>query len=306
MKAFLIISLALNIILLVLLFLRRAENRRITRQIKDIRGAGSNSLVHTSYSVSDVEEMAKEINLLLEKLRKTEITGIRKSERLDMMLANISHDLRTPLTSALGYIDIIRTQGAAGEGPDAYDETVGRDLEIVKQRLHRLSELIDSFFEFSKIVASDREPDRTEINLTAVLEECIAHYYDDYNGRGRAVVFDSRLGRLKIASNRNLLMRIFDNLINNALKHGTGDLKVEAMQEGEGKIVIRFVNEAELEGIEIEHIFDEFYTRDISRTSGNTGLGLAIAREFTELLGGTIAARAENRHLEIAVTLPVR
>ena len=98
-----------------------------------------------------------------------------------------------------------------------------------------------------------------------------------------------------------MLLRIFDNLIGNALKHGIGDLTIRL--EKSDAIKISFSNGVLDENIDTVHIFDEFYTKDISRTGGSTGLGLAIAKEFTELLGGRIAAEVIREQLVISITI---
>ena len=304
MLILLVIFIIISALLSFLLFLRIKENKSLARQIHELAKLDSNSLVHTSYSADDITKLAKEINMLFEKLRVSEITMKRKGERMDMMLANISHDLRTPLTSALGYIDMINME--AESSGTAYDENVIKELEIIEKRLHRLSELIDAFFEFSKIITSDRLPEKKELVMVSVLEESIAHYYDDYVGRKRSIIFENNAGRQKILSNRNMLLRIFDNLIGNALKHGTGDLAITTEYSGQaegGSFNICFSNSFEGGEIDVNHIFDEFYTRDISRTGGNTGLGLAIAKEFTELLGGSIRAEVRDGRLSIIISI---
>ena len=304
MLILLVIFIITTALLAFLLFLRIKENKSLARQIHELSDLNSNSLVHTSYSAGDITKLAKEINMLFEKLRVSEITMKRKGERMDMMLANISHDLRTPLTSALGYIDMINME--AESSGTAYDKNVIKELEIIEKRLHRLSELIDAFFEFSKIITSDRLPEKKELVMVSVLEESIAHYYDDYVGRKRSIIFENNAGRRKILGNRNMLLRIFDNLIGNALKHGTGDLAITTEYSGQaegGSFTICFSNFFEGGEIDVNHIFDEFYTRDISRTGGNTGLGLAIAKEFTELLGGSIRAEVLDGRLRIIIKI---
>ena len=102
-----------------------------------------------------------------------------------------------------------------------------------------------------------------------------------------------------INSNTGMLMRIFDNLIGNSLKHGNGDLIVTVLGDNEIKII--FENEPEIRNVDYDHIFDEFYTTDISRTKGNTGLGLAIAKQFTEMLGGEINAEPHEDIFRVSI-----
>ncbi len=321
--------------LLFLLIRQRRELRSITEQLREIAGQDSNRLLHREYGGAATDALINEINVFLKQLRRSKIDYQRKRHDLEQMMTNFSHDLRTPLTSALGYIGILvnpelsggkregkpsDSQAAekeespcverAGEvlsaGGQAEDERNSdgervRELQIVEKRLRRLEELIDSFFEFSRVISGVREPEKTNLNLTEILEEAIAHYYDDFCGQGREIQFDCPVRRIYIRSNRNMLMRIFDNLIGNACKHGAGSLRISAV-ESEG-VRIRFENELEDSNLEVRRIFDEFYTTDISRTRGNTGLGLAIAKQFTEILGGRISADYRENLFSVTVEI---
>ena len=104
-------------------------------------------------------------------------------------------------------------------------------------------------------------------------------------------------------SNETMLLRVFDNLIRNAYKHSRGDLEIKVKTGKE--MTILFQNELLYPGLDVDKIFDEFYTIDISRTRGNTGLGLAIAKEFVEQLGGHISAQKKQDDLQIILTFPL-
>ena len=292
----LVITIIAAIILLLLLILQRQEIKSVSRQIKEIKSKDTNELIHTSGGNKTGEELINEINSLLYEIRDRKINYQRKNHALEQMMTNISHDLRTPLTSAMGYIGIIKNSDLPQEEKD-------REIEIIEKRLIRLEELINSFFEFSKIISSDKIPEKSELNLVSVLEESIIHYYDDYSGQGREIILNSGNPRIKILSNRNMLMRIFDNLIGNALKHGTGNLTITVIQSD--TIQLRFENELIDSEIDTDRIFEEFYTTDISRTKGNTGLGLAIAKQFTEMLGGKISAAHEGIIFDLDLEFPV-
>ncbi len=270
-------------VLLLLCILQRGEILHIARQLSEIKDEDTNVLIHSRNGTADA--LINRINALLKETREIRVRYAQKNHTLEQMMTNISHDLRTPLTSAMGYIDMI-------QHTDLPEEEKSRELAIVEKRLIRLEELISSFFEFSQIISSGKQPEKTELNLVSVLEESIVHYYDDYCGRGRQILFQCEMHKLMISSNQNMLLRIFDNLISNALKHGKGDLTI-TVQHTQG-IQICFENALDMPDMDVSHIFDEFYTTDISRTKGNTGLGLAIARQFTEMLGGTIMAETEG------------
>lgn len=282
-------------ILLFLVFLQRQEIRNISRQLKEIKDQDTNVLVHSNGSGRLYAELINEINLLLREMQRSRVTYQQKNHALEQMMTNISHDLRTPLTSALGYIHLL--QGSA-----LTEEEKERELAIVERRLIRLEELIDSFFEFSQTISSEKAPEMSEVNIIAVLEESIAHYYDDYLSRNREILFECRQHRQIIPSNKKMLLRIFDNLIGNALKHGVGDLTVSV--DTAADIQIMFANRLDDPGLETDRLFDEFYTTDISRTKGNTGLGLAIVKQFTELLGGSVSVQNTDGLFLLTVCIP--
>ena len=173
-------------------------------------------------------------------------------------------------------------------------------MKIVENRLLRLEELINSFFEFSIITTDNKKIDMEQTNLVAVVEECISHYYDDFTREKRKVVFVNDIKKYNILSNAEILKRIIDNLISNSLKHSNSDLIIKLTEKND--IRLSFENDIVDTNIDIEHIFDEFYTSDISRTKGNVGLGLAIAKEFTEMLGGNISANKLKNKMMIKIS----
>lgn len=283
-------------ILLSLVLLQRYEVRGISRQLKEIKEQDTNMLVHSGGSGKTSAELINEVNILLREIQRSRIYYQKKNHALEHMMTNISHDLRTPLTSAMGYIHIIQSSSLTEDEKNC-------KLAIVEKRLVRLEELINSFFEFSQIISNGKAPEKSEVNIIAVLEESIAHYYDDYCAGGREIIFTCSQHKRIVYSNRNMLLRIFDNLISNALKHGVGSLTVSI--DTAEDVRIRFVNQLCDADIDIDRIFDEFYTTDISRTKGNTGLGLAIVKQFTEMLGGTVSAENANGCFRLTMVLPL-
>lgn len=210
-------------------------------------------------------------------------------------MRNISHDLRTPLTSAAGYTDLILNS-------DLTEDEKISEMKIVKARLKRMTELVDSFFEFSKILTTNKEIELETVNLIGILEECIGNFYEDYKKENREVDFITSNNKISISTNRTMLSRIFENLISNALKYGSGNLTIEVISENADVIRISFTNRIIDKDLDTGRIFDDFYTTDISRTKGSTGLGLAIAKEFTEQLNGNIEAHIEDDKLVIDTT----
>lgn len=282
------------VVLSVLLILQKREIANISESLRKIRENPGDQTVHSSGGSKEADKLISEINLLLSDLREESRKYHRKRHELDNMMINISHDLRTPLTSAVGYLEIIRAGGLSKEEEE-------RELKIISERLARLQELIDSFFEFSRIVSEDKTPAVENLNLVAVVEDSISGLYDAYESRGRHIEPELGGPRYEVKSNRMMLSRIIDNLISNALKHGTGDLYI--VREGSRLIFRNDIPEGEL--IDTSRVFDEFWTTDTSRTSGSTGLGLAIVKQFADILGIDVSASVESGSFVITLEFPV-
>lgn len=294
MEFIIIILIIVIIILLTYLFLYHNEVKHISKEIDNIKDLDSNTLIHSKYNLKNINNLIYKINNLLTESKNIKIDYGNKNKSLMKMMTNISHDLRTPLTSALGYIDIILKS-------DLSEEEKKKDLITIEKRLRRLEELISSFFEFSKIISTNKQPVLEKINLTSVLEESVIVFYDDYKKNNREILLDCNQRKIIINSNKMLLTRIFENLIGNAYKHSSSDLSIKV--EIEDKVKIIFSNELLDNDVDIDRIFDEFYTVDISRTKEGTGLGLAIAKEFTRQLNGKIYAEKQKNQLKIIIEL---
>ena len=293
MEIILVILVIIILFLVCYLFFMKMELRRIKKELDLVLSRKTNGLVHTEFTSKEIHDLVECINTHLTEIKSKESKLERKNANFVKMIRNISHDLRTPLTSSLGYVSLMLES-------DMIEQEKIKNLKIVEERLKRLSELIDSFFEFSKILSNDQIIELDEINLVAVMEKSISNHYEDFSKDNRMIDFKTNKRKIKIKSNEVMLVRVFDNLIRNAYKHSNGNLDIEINQTPD-KVKIKFINDLLYNDLDVDRIFDEFYTVDISRTKGNTGLGLAIAKEFVEQLKGKINADKKNNKLRITI-----
>lgn len=294
MEIILVILVIIILFLACYLFFMKRELKRIKKEIDLVLSRKTNSLVHTEFISKEIKDLVECINTHLNEIKSKESKLERRNANFVKMIRNISHDLRTPLTSSLGYVSLMLES-------DMTEQEKIKNLKIVEERLKRLSELIDSFFEFSKILSNDQMIEQDEINLVAVMEKAISNHYEDFSKDNRRIDFKTNKRKITIKSNETMLIRVFDNLIRNAYKHSDGNLDIEINQNND-KVKIKFINTLLYNNLDVERIFDEFYTVDISRTKGNTGLGLAIAKEFVEQLKGEIKANKKSNKLIITIT----
>lgn len=290
MEIILVILVIIILFLVCYLFCMKRELKRIKKELNLVLSRKTNSLVHTEFASKDIRDLVECINTHLTEIKNKESKLERKNTSFTKMIRNISHDLRTPLTSSLGYVSLILES-------DMAEKEKLNNLKIVEERLKRLSELIDSFFEFSKIISNNENIKIEEVNLIATLEKSISNHYEDFSTQNRVINFKTNKQKIIIKSNEIMLERIFDNLIRNAYKHSISNLDISVKIKD--AVEITFINNLTYKYLDTNKIFDEFYTVDISRTKGNTGLGLAIAKEFTEQLNGQISASKKQNKLII-------
>lgn len=292
MEIVIIILVIIILFLLSYLFFMKREVRRIKKEIFLIHKNNSNNLVNSEFKAKELTELIDEINKILKKEKENFSAEVKQKKMLNSVMLNISHDLRTPLTSALGYTNMLLSQ-------EKLSEIDFNEINIIKERLLRLEELIDSFFVFSKISNESKNIEKDNANLIELLEDSIVSYYDEFKKEDRNIIIAKNVNKCLIKTNKELLKRIFDNLVVNALKHGDGNLFIDFKEDT--FIEISFSNQVLSNDLDISQIFDEFYTTDISRTKGNTGLGLAIVKSFTVLLGGKIEAFLKEDFLYIII-----
>lgn len=291
-----IIIVLLLIILFIVIFYLVLLKRSLKKFANDLErkvSDKSNVLLTCEVGDKDLVRVIERVNSVLDDNTRIRNDYENKNESLQKMITNVSHDLRTPLTSALGYIDIILRSDLANDDKERY-------LKVIEERLKRLSVLVNSFFEFSKIISNDEKIVVSKVYLVNVLEKSISNYYEDFSKEDRVIQLNFDKRNIVIDSNELMLSRIFDNLIGNAFKHSTGDLIINVRIKSQ--LITEFINDLIYDDLDVNQIFDEFYTVDISRTKGNTGLGLAISKEFVEELGGTIKAEKDNGKLKITIT----
>jgi hypothetical protein len=285
---------SLLVILLAAAVLKIIQLKKAAREISagfaDRLQTDTNTLIDISSRDRDMRALAVSINNQLRKLRQEHHRYYQGNMELKNAITNISHDLRTPLTAICGYLDILQRT----DDP----EKRARYLSIMKDRTELMKQLTEELFRYSIIVSDESEMETENVFVNQVLAECISSFYPALTGKGIEPNIELTGQRIERPVNRAALERVFTNLLNNAVKYSDGDLEIRLTDEGE----ITFSNTAKgLSAIDVEQLFDRFYTVEAAHHS--TGLGLSIARTLTERMGGTIHADYRNDRLTITVKL---
>ena len=238
------------------------------------------------------EELLTAINELLDLREREEGDYRRQEQAIRQQIANVSHDLRTPLTSILGYLQLLEGEGLTAEERREY-------LSIVQGRARALQSMIVSFYDLSRLEGGEYPLSRERVDLYHVLSQLVAEFYNDFTDFDMTV--ELREGLPTVTADPAGVLRVFTNLIRNALEHGRKRMSILLYQEG-GEVVSVFANDApDLTPEDVEHVFDRFFTADKMRTGQSTGLGLAIVKALVERMGHTVSAELEGDLFRVTV-----
>lgn len=284
-----VLLLVICLLLGVKVYLMRKSCRDIVSKLDTIMNEDTNNLIAVSSGDKQMMMLAGELNKRLREIRKQQLNFLNGDNQLKDAVTNISHDLRTPLTAIMGYLEMMKDMPKS--------KKLEEYLEIIMGRATAMKQLTDELFSYSVILSSgSMELESMQINK--LLEDCVMGFYGAFAQNGIDVKVDMTNKKIMRKVDAQALSRVFSNLMNNALKYSGGDLSITLKEPCE----ITFSNTAqELTQTQVEKLFDRFYTVESARKS--TGLGLSIARTLVDRMGGTIDAALADGVLTITIVL---
>ncbi|MDC7287026.1 HAMP domain-containing histidine kinase [Blautia schinkii] len=281
------------VILAVLLILYIREVRHLIRQL-ELLEAGSHIELTTNTGSRVFVVLYQKLNHIFSTVRSRENQHLRAQKQLKQSVSDLAHDIRTPLTSASGYLQMLEDCTES--------EKQLRYEQIIEKRIAELKDMLEELFLYTKLTSEDFSPELQSTAVFPVLSDCMIGLYHVFEEKQiePEIMFENE--EICVTATPEILGRIFRNLINNALLHGAGGLRV--IQEGGSIAFMNLVNNAD--GIEADRIFERFYKADSTRKKGSSGLGLSIVKELCLRIGGTAEAELVNGNmLKITVSLPV-
>lgn len=292
----LIISIMLNLALILKFYQDRRVNLSIKDQLNWISKGNALSKLKYFKSSSSHDKLIDEINQLVYRLSTIQIEFEQMTQQNKRMISSISHDFRTPLTSMLGYVQILKS--------NVQTPKEEKYLNIVEERTRILSELVDEFYRLSILESGEYHFHMENVYPIILVQEQVAIYYEEL-----AETFDYITIQL-MEENINLqtcvvdFNRLIGNLIKNAFTHGTNrfsmynELSVDTL-------IIYIENQVENpSSIDVNRLFERLYKVDETRTTTSTGLGLSISKTIAEALGYTLEADLRDSILQFKLTIP--
>lgn len=294
MKFLIIFLLLISIFLLTYLFLLKRELRSISSQLNRYNKLETAKKIDVRLLDKDIEKLAENINKHMNLSKELQLEQVKSKNELKNVIANISHDLRTPLTSILGYIQMIRSEKLSESKKLEY-------LDRIEERGRNLQELTSDFFMLSVTEAVDYEMKLDSVNLNEIICDVISAFYDEFVKSNMELDINILEENIMVLGEEQAIKRVLNNLMKNLIKHSFGKVKIILESKNENTILTIINNANGLSYKEVESIFDKFYIRDKARNSseGNTGLGLAIVKNLMWKMEGNIEASLDGELLYI-------
>lgn len=293
---YIIIGILAGIIILqsIIMWKYQRQVKDICRQLAFLMKHDSNMLIHREFGLGGIGMLSDRLNDLLELRRKEKQYYQEKETLIADTYTNLSHDIRTPLTSLDGYFQLM-------EACENVEEQ-RRYLNIIHERIHSLNEMLEELFMFTKLKNESYRLELTSCCINRILKETVFSYYDDWVRREIQPDIQITEEQLYIDGNKQGLSRIIQNVIKNGLDHGEKKIRIVLKRE-QNQAVLRISNQVTAsEKIDIEHVFDRFYKADAARSKTSTGLGLSIAREFVRRMNGEIGAKIEENEFIVEMS----
>ncbi|MRZ79333.1 GHKL domain-containing protein [Paeniclostridium sordellii] len=301
-----IVSILLNIFLIIVVIILFLDNISIKKQVKNIvyfldniENDKTRVKLQVNLKYKYIEELAQKINNLI-KRQEIIIANIKEQEnKLKAFIVSISHDLRTPLTSIKGYIQLLEKENTS--------ETKKRNyISIVKNKIQILNDLINDFFTMSLYDSNEYKLNLEKINITKTLTEVLMDNYNNFKSKSINPLIQVKEEDIYIIGDKVACERIINNLISNAIKYTTNTIIVELTQN-DNYCYINISNECSvISDKDLEKISDRFFRVDKSRSSEGSGIGLYIVKVLIEKLGWEFLIEKNDDVITVKMIIPTQ
>ena len=296
---YIVIGILAGIIILqfIIMWKYQRQVKDICRQLAFMMKHDSNMLINHEFDVGGIGKLSDKLNELLELRRKEKQYYQEKEALIADTYTNLSHDIRTPLTSLDGYFQLME------ECENIEDQK--RYLSIIHERIHSLNEMLEELFMFTKLKNESYSLELTLCCMNRILKETVFSYYDEWVRMEIQPDIQITEEQLYIHGNRQGLRRAIQNVIKNGLDHGEKKISI-VLERDQNQAVLRISNQVtHPEQINIDQVFERFYKADVARSKTSTGLGLSIAKELVSRMDGEIEAKIEKKEFIVEMNFPI-
>ena len=291
-------GIALFLITFVLLVNRKVSYIKfLTKEVKIIKNDGFGKTIKIKGG-DELAELCKSINDMSVEIGKKIEYEKNIEQNKNELITNISHDLKTPLTSIVGYLELLNNKEIDEKMKEEYSRIAYNKSLILK-------ELVNELFEYTKLSGSDIKLKKDRVNIGILLNQAIGENLINFIERDIEVILDNPYSEVYCNIDAIQILRVFENLLKNVEKYSDSNSKfLVSLRASDKNVIISFTNKCEgIEEEDVEHLFERFYRKDKARNKEGSGLGLAIVKRIIELHDGTITAEKIDDNLKFNIIL---
>lgn len=296
-----VIAVLLDILVGVFIYRQNLDRDRIIDVIEKIKNGDVKAKVDTKELHSDNIKLAEAVNSIGEGIDMAVNTSMKDEKLKADLITNVSHDIKTPLTSIINYVDLIKRE-------DIENERVKEYVNILDQKSQKLKQLTEDLLEASKISSGNISIELSKINFVELVNQTIGEFYEKLEKNSLQAVFKSETPTMMIMADARHLWRVIENLLNNVCKYalpGTRvymDMHLEKRETGKDRVVfaIKNISASEL-NIDATELTERFIRGDVSRTTEGSGLGLSIAKNLTLAQGGDFEIKLDGDLFKVLI-----
>lgn len=292
MLGFLILLIVICLVLFALLLLVITDVHRISRDLDYINHHNTNAGITSNTNLPLIRKLSAGINQNLNTMHQLQIEQVEQEKKIHQMLMDLTHDIKTPLTVATGYVQLLDRQPEADPKPSL--ARIANNLRSVNYYLHYL-------MDFNLIQEKTRSLNHQSVNVSELLKNELFDYYDQLTASGLKVT-PAITDQLMLETDETLMRRIIQNLIGNWLKYAKSQAKLSFARQDNHHLVMTFSNDTAQPVSHVDQLVDRFYTTDAARTTQSVGLGLSIVQSLTTTLGGKMKLEADDDSFTVKLT----
>jgi signal transduction histidine kinase len=285
-----IVSITALLYILIHLYFLKKEIKRASRQLHELNKNSTEKKIDLHFFDRDFEKLAKEINNQIDLTKQAKAEKRITENELKKAISYMSHDIRTPMTTILGYIQLLESDEIT---PDMRMEYTS----IIKNGAMRLKVLLEDFFELSVIEQADYPMKIEMIKVNHLLLEVLVGFYEEFNNSNLKPTINIPEHDIIIMGDPSAVKRVIENLVVNTVRHSSGQVTIE-LEKCQSSVQLTISNSVHMLFEEdVNHMFDRYYKADQTRTGKGTGLGLPIARSLMEKMNGRLTAELIENQL---------
>lgn len=281
---------------------RQYELQHIIKELHYIAKGNYTHRINSHYS-EDIGQVVESINVLVDSTIEAMEEERRIEQSKDELITNVSHDIRTPLTSIIGYLGLVEEERYL-----SVDE-MKKYVHTAYEKSKQMKALVDDLFEYTTVRQTTTPLDYVTFDMIQLLEQLAIDFELEAKEANMEIQVVSSVSHLMMRADTEKIVRVFNNLITNAIKYGKGgtQIRIQVEKKGDHAVVSVKNNGENLPEEAIDQLFERFYRAETSRSqeTAGTGLGLAIAQSIVELHGGNITAQVDNGWTDFTIILPI-